>query len=364
MFWRWLTHRKRPPAPAAPPPSPPLESAPPRHGVAPPSRSASLPYRAAPPRIHEVRPPSASPLARASLSELLKVLLYLDDTFLSLDHVVTELRRHAGAAAALAQMALDPRVPSEPREAAVSALGMLDASPDAVVPALIEALADPETQGAAMRALVHVGARARAAIPALEEIAQKGRADPSAEARWCLLELDLERRAAHIDALFDTIVRGREGAVDPEERRAFRLAAARVASRLGAEAEGGVDALLDRLTNPDEETAGTAANALGQVRARAAEVVPSWQAAEALGRLGLTSDHVVEALVRALSDECPNTRRAAAVSLCQLRVRVAEPALRAMIAREPQAYVREGAEEALGLLFGASGASAGRRGSM
>jgi hypothetical protein len=157
-----------------------------------------------------VRSPSASPLAGASLDELLNVLRYLDDSFLSFDHVVTELRRHERAAAALAQMGLDARVPTETREAAISALGLLDASPEAVVPALIEALADPETQGPAMRALVHVGAEARAAIPALEEIAQKGRADPAAEARWSLLQLDLDRRAAHIGAVLDAIARGRE----------------------------------------------------------------------------------------------------------------------------------------------------------
>ena len=181
-----------------------------------------------------------------------------------------------------------PAAPAtEKVETATSALGQVGPKPIGAVPALIEALRDPdsEVRRGAAGALGQVGPEAIGAVPALIEALR----DPDSEVR-----------------------RGAAGAL----------------GQVGPKPIGAVPALIEALRDPDSEVRRGAAGALGQVGPEAIDAVPALIAAlrdpdsevrrgtaGALGQVGSETIDAIPALIAALRDPDGDVRNAAAEAI-------------------------------------------------
>jgi len=208
---------------------------------------------------------------------------------------------------------------SEVRKRAAWAIGQIGPGAKDAVPALIEAFRDENTvvRWNAVEALKHIGAEA---VPTLIETL-KG---DNATVRWYTVEA-LEQIGPGAK---DAVVTLMEALNNRNEDERVRFSAVRALGKIGPGAKDAVVTLIDALNNRngDERVRWSAGWALGQIGPDARDAVPSlieafsdegkcnyrWTITEALGKIGLDA---VPALIEALKDDGERVRWNAAEAL-------------------------------------------------
>jgi hypothetical protein len=212
----------------------------------------------------------------------------------------------------------DRAVDVEKRVAAIDGLGKAGPKAQAAVPALLEALADPDAmvRSAAAFSLGFIHSDAPAVVPALTR---------------ALADTDKFVRSAAANGLEFFGPQARDAV--PELTRALddafaptRSAAARALTMVGPDAKRAAAKLIGLLADADKYTRSAAALALGAVGAAADEAVP--------------------ALARVVGDEYVGVRRSAALALGRYATPASMQALKKMMA-DADAGVRQNAQISL-----------------
>ncbi len=251
------------------------------------------------------------------------------------------------AIAPLRQVFHDPDV--RLRLSAANALGHVG---QAALPALIEALedSDPAVRLCGVRGLSECGSRAKPALAAL------GRAttDSFDKVRNTAVEALSKIGPAAVPILI--------ACLEEHEVDEVRTLAARALGLIGYRARAAIPNLIAALSDPSPNVRGSAAKALGNVRAGAPAVAPlqgllsdpegdvRQQAALGLGLLGRLAVPAVPALTRALSDREPRVRGSSAKALGYVGPKAASavPELSKVVRLDLQPSVRWAAATALG----------------
>jgi HEAT repeat protein len=192
------------------------------------------------------------------------------------------------------------------------------------VPPLARALRDPEAKAAARAAaaddLARIGRTARAAVPALREALQDPDRFVRVRAAAALAQIDPRNG----DAL-PTLIAMMKDADAP-----IRRAAVEAAGNLGPKAKSAVGELLRAARDDDPAVRWAAVEALGRVGPEAKAAVPLLTealrdaalrviAADALGGIGPAAAAAAPALTRALGEADPNLRWTAATALVRTK---------------------------------------------
>jgi NLR family CARD domain-containing protein 3 len=215
------------------------------------------------------------------------------------------------------------------REAAAEALGQVgQADPQAVIPALLEALKDENSfvKKAAAEALGQVGhADPQAVIPALFEALKDKKGWVRIAAAEALGQVGHADPQAVIPALFEAL---------KDKKGWVRIAAAEALRQVGhADPEAVILPLLEILKDKDHEVKSAAAGALGKVgQTNPKAVIPPLlealkdkdpevksAASRALGEIGQTNpEAVIPHLLEALKDKDPEVKSAAVEALSEI----------------------------------------------
>jgi HEAT repeat protein len=208
------------------------------------------------------------------------------------------------------------------------------------------AAGEPEARRKAALTIAKLGTAAQAAVPALVEALRDPDAGVAEAAAYALKRVVATPEPAAsattpTRAVMLAASAGVEGLVGmlAHEDPAFRWRAAVALGELGAEAKGAVPALLDGLDDEDETVRRGAARALGKIGAdvaavpalaaalgdRTDELVRQY-AAEALGRMGAEAKAAIPALIGALKDASHGVSDQAAEALLKIGL-AAVPAL-------------------------------------
>jgi len=148
------------------------------------------------------------------------------------------------------------------RKSAAEELGEIGkVEPESAVPALVDALEDPEVFGTAAYALGEIGEKAKGVVPALIGALK--------QYYWNAATALIKIGVAAVPALVDAL-KGQDAEV--RKKAAYALGEIGVGHRCGAAV---VPALIDALKDKDAEVRGSAAEALGTIGEEAKAAVPA-----------------------------------------------------------------------------------------
>jgi HEAT repeat protein len=225
------------------------------------------------------------------------------------------------------------KMPGMAYEAAASATVGVGTAGAEDVHRLLGQVKQNQRRGEAAEDLGSLGPLARAALPALREALRDPEPTVRIRVAEALVRIDPAETAA-VTAL---------GKLLQDQSPRVRKAAAYALGNLGPDAKAAVPDLIQALDDRDAKVRWTVLETLGQLGAAAEPAVPALiarlkdadsrgVAADALGQIGPAAKQAIPALQAALQDAAPGVRWAAALSLIRIDPMAAKPALPMFVA--------------------------------